>query len=343
MALKIEEALNDYRTANDGSHPQSRSFHGIRYAATRADVVAHSMGGLLTRVYISGVARGFTRRDKLERGWFFDEWVPQESSSYPPFGIDRFGTPSDGKVPYLRNDNFGGGSIRRFITVGSPFDGSQWAQWVCDNWNEWVEIQELAQAADALRNQPRRALDALIAAQQEPLVVFEFKPPTPTAVVDLAPDSTLQRLIEGRWFDPWAPPGHPPVPAHYPTDHKRVLWHPIVCVATSEVPAPIWRQAFWGALSAAPNIIANMPMGEINATNGDLLVTKESQANGQLTATNPTGSNIAPIPSHVHAAFPNMAAYGVTAETASPDVAQRARRLLYTQPRPEDWIGDLKP
>ena len=113
VALKIEEALAEYRTADDGSHPQSRSFHGIRYAATRADVVAHSMGGLLAKWYIAktNIPGGSQPRPGFPAGFALQDvrWPWPDHT---------------GRWPYLRPDNWGAGSIRRLITIGTPFNGS---------------------------------------------------------------------------------------------------------------------------------------------------------------------------------------------------------------------------
>ncbi len=163
----IEAALVDHRTG----------IGGIKYAATRADVVAHSMGGVLTRVYISGVARSFTRRDRYVRHLIAaNEWVPQDSLSYPPFQVDRYGAPETGKVPYLRSDNFGAGSIRRFLTVGTPFNGSKWAQYICDNWEATVEIIEVVEAGIQLVTDPIGTALKSAEEQHQP-AIMTFKSP----------------------------------------------------------------------------------------------------------------------------------------------------------------------
>lgn len=79
-----------------------------RYATTRVDVVGHSMGGLITRAYISNVNGIHTRGSSFNQA---------------DFGL----RPDDGADPkrrYKRKDNFYSGDIRRLITLGSPLRGS---------------------------------------------------------------------------------------------------------------------------------------------------------------------------------------------------------------------------
>lgn len=69
------------------------SFRELGYAATQADVVGHSMGGLLTRAYIKG--------ERLEDSGL-------QSSSW-----------------FLRPDNFHQGDVHRLITLCTPHQGSE--------------------------------------------------------------------------------------------------------------------------------------------------------------------------------------------------------------------------
>jgi len=66
------------------------------HAATRADVIAHSMGGILSRLYISS---------------FLD------------------------MIEYERKDNFDDGDIHKLITVDTPHQGSPWGNFLEDNIN----------------------------------------------------------------------------------------------------------------------------------------------------------------------------------------------------------------
>ena len=112
VALAIEHALVAYRTGNDGApgaHHPVRTFHGLRYAATRADVIAHSLGGLITRFYIAG---GLPEPTIDRTGWQSDALTSRTD-----------GHPS-GRWNYLRTNNLQAGSIRRFVPIGAPFQGS---------------------------------------------------------------------------------------------------------------------------------------------------------------------------------------------------------------------------
>ncbi len=74
VADAIDDAIKGYKAS-------------FNLAATKCDVVAHSMGGMLTRYYLS-------------------------------MGTDH--------KPYRTADNFNQGDIRKFITIGTPHIGSMW-------------------------------------------------------------------------------------------------------------------------------------------------------------------------------------------------------------------------
>ncbi len=85
--------------------------YNLAVAATRLDVVAHSMGGALTAWYAGDLGNiTVTRGDGFPGGsWNSADW------------------------PYRRANDFGIGDIRRFVSIGSPFDGSPWASLVCND------------------------------------------------------------------------------------------------------------------------------------------------------------------------------------------------------------------
>jgi hypothetical protein len=90
---------------------ETTKFPGLqnkKFAVTRVDVVAHSMGGVLVKWFVANFGGG------------------QDISRDPlgDVGYGKFSTNRDPKDQYLRSDNFGGGDIRRFVSVGSPFQGS---------------------------------------------------------------------------------------------------------------------------------------------------------------------------------------------------------------------------
>ncbi|MFQ5763765.1 MAG: anthrax toxin-like adenylyl cyclase domain-containing protein, partial [Rhodospirillales bacterium] len=83
----------------------------LKIAAARADVIGHSMGGVLARVYAS---------DKVSPTWAADQKTCR--------GKTKSADPRYLKEPYnphyRRPDNFGAGDINRLITVGTPHHGS---------------------------------------------------------------------------------------------------------------------------------------------------------------------------------------------------------------------------
>ncbi|MBY0310432.1 MAG: hypothetical protein K2W85_00025 [Phycisphaerales bacterium] len=205
----IAQALNDYRVGNDDSgthtpwledgglqHSQSRSFNGRRYAATRADVVAHSMGGQLTRLYLSDLD-GISIPRRWHDGVFQDTCLDLLPDSWPNLSINRLPNQK-----YIRPDNYGGGDIRRFISVGTPFDGSQVAalSFLASNHVMIRKGREIlggrfpdAQAFFDSKMQPGAGM-------------------APAGWLDLMPKSTINELLQS---------------AQYPTGQKAVRWIPI--------------------------------------------------------------------------------------------------------------------
>ena len=82
----------------------------LKIAATRADVVGHSMGGLLARVYAS---------DSIP------SLVNDKQSTGKPGALNKCNTRTPYNPEYRRPDNFGRGDINRLITIGTPHHGSE--------------------------------------------------------------------------------------------------------------------------------------------------------------------------------------------------------------------------
>lgn len=125
LAKAIEDRLAAYRAGYTSYDGATR-----RYAATRADVIGHSQGGQVARFYIAGMPSGSRRRDSY--------------NAWPDFDNTRDPNSPIGRWPYLRDKNFGAGSIRRLITLGSPFKGSPWASatapWLAPNNDDYKNI-----------------------------------------------------------------------------------------------------------------------------------------------------------------------------------------------------------
>ncbi len=79
----------------------------LEVAVTRADVIGHSMGGLLPRVYAA---------DKLPAG--VSQWTTADTS-------DDANPATAYNKRYRRPDNFQAGDINRLVTLNTPHDGSE--------------------------------------------------------------------------------------------------------------------------------------------------------------------------------------------------------------------------
>lgn len=194
----ISEALADYRAANDnaaGGHHPRHGFKGVRYAATRADVVGHSMGGQAIRAYISNVTASGPR---------------QAGSQWSNYNFSRTPTSTGFRVTYQRPDNYGVGDIRRFIAIGSPFKGSPIANAVAP----WAEPTE----------NNIHLIESLVG-RIPPLFDLYLQYVEPSAVHDLQVDSTVQQLLTRL-------PGASVV---YPADQRLVPWFPMVGIASQDV------------------------------------------------------------------------------------------------------------
>lgn len=232
----IHAALSDYRTSRDDTGPHNpslkqglfqhvpkRSFKGIRYAATRADVVGHSMGGQVTRLYISNFV------GSIPRNWYGDLDIfpspPSNSSGgWPAFSVSRHApgavTPEDYKWFYRRDDNFMTGDIRRFIPVGSPFDGSPFAT---AGLNLGLSHPVSGQESRKYVRAAAKGLGATDPLLSKGWPAGELSVP-PTALYDLGEQSSVQRVLEGVSPSFFGGSGNG---ASYPVSRSAVRWHPI--------------------------------------------------------------------------------------------------------------------
>ena len=229
-------------------HRPERAFKGINYAATRVDLVAHSMGGQLVRTYVSnlgddtgmtGVTRAHPDTRRKPRGTS-DFSMPaalipgtgvndiparwQNLRLQIPPRVDRgdwaFQYAADLEVSrfhipkYQRNLNYGTGDIRRFIPIGSPFKGAP-AAWITERaysparTSFWSTVaSEYGSSSEAARW--LRDNNLLDRRSNFPLY--------PTCHADLAPGSKIQTLLEEE--------------NRYPEGRYSVGWSPIVGQAT---------------------------------------------------------------------------------------------------------------
>ncbi|MDQ7013676.1 MAG: hypothetical protein Q9O74_07225 [Planctomycetota bacterium] len=225
VPLTIQGALNEYRNAIDlfgnsfGEHATTRGFHGLRYAATRADVVGHSLGGVITRFYISGISAAGPRM----RPFGQDAWVP---TGWDDYNSVRDNSNADGQWFYLRNANFWAGDIRRFISIGSPFRGS-----AISTAGEQAFEPEGGHMRQSLKDyvdwNTNDAYSLTTGALIAPKLMSNYPngfDEHPTALFDLAEGTVLQRLMEGVATDSVGATGSG---AQYPEGHRSVAWWPL--------------------------------------------------------------------------------------------------------------------
>lgn len=248
VARAIEDVLVEYRTAQAGPTNFNLSLRGRHFAATRADAVGHSQGGQLIRWYIAD-GMGAPPLYVMAR----TDWNEVLDNTRNPYG-------ADGRWPYLRAANYGAGSIRRFISIGSPFKGSPWANTVeplfASN-GQWH--MQLLQYRDLL---PGHVLPDPF----EELLFNNGVYDEPTCVADLAQLSEAQQALAN---------------AEYPTGHRRVRWHPIVGIATEDpqeapVESILWELLFTFVGDTGSTIGEISPL---NPGNSDLIVPIASQRN----------------------------------------------------------------
>jgi hypothetical protein len=315
VPLTIADALSDYRNANDNVNiievdqhdlPPERGFHGICYAATRADVVGHSMGGNITRWYLSGVSAQVPRAlQKLSNGMQTSTW---RKSFFPKIDSVRDEFSVDGKWPLLRDSNYGAGDIRRFVTIGTPHKGSPIGtagQYAADpQWKRKKTVQ------GALRHMP------LANAKDIYNKVWGVDPDSSaTAIADLAQNSIAQQLMEGQdptvlgYTDP--PPGSfgTGTGADYPTGYKVVAWLPLVGVVAPSVPPDLEEvDSFVGGVIQLIQGVAGPQVATLFAVEyglvlydlGDAVVNRHSQRNSTSSPTHPNYDIGIQMSDHLH-------------------------------------------
>jgi len=329
----IRDAMEDYRTANDGGHHPDRRFNGVRYAATRADIVAHSLGGQLVRLYVSSLET--------------NQAIPRAmNASSPPAWrpivvLRRRGVPGQPDYDpdyyrYLRDDNWGASDIRRFIPIGSPFKGSPIANALAPYLEPTTRNLFLM---DSLINRARRHSPALAYQISNLLLnstnsVQNYR--QPTAVQDLAVGSDMQTLLEN--------------PAIYPTAQQRVAWHPMVGIATVPASGALAQTAMWELLFTIAPLIPNRPfqIEPLHPTNSDLVVSQWSQRNA-LNASDAPNNQFPSFSFHTHTFGALVQSVGLVQESESvemswagiPTASSIAELLSTTISRGNMFVGTL--
>ena len=279
----IDSVLADYRA---GRTPESKAYNGMNFAATRVDVTAHSMGGMITKWFVADFGNG---KQGVSRGE----------------GYDVFGTAKASYYRYLRDDNYGAGSIRRFFSLGTPFLGSPIANLVKpilagkeSNFDVW-------EAANLLKFPMPKLL--FVNGDSQNYIL-------PTALADMAEGSAaIQELAA----------------ASYPTGRKAISWRPLVGIATTDP-----NNANIGdSPDLLFNLLINLPLklngkvSPLGAQTSDLIVPENSQRNGG-------GFPSDVFQFHTHASLEGA---GWQAEGSSVNMAAAIAELLAKSPSVTDF------
>lgn len=326
----IRAALQDYWNAIDDvgthahwatppsfQHVPERGFKGIRYAATRVDVVGHSMGGQITRLYVSGIDAIVPRA--LDSLWSpivqfrptaFQHFVSQprrDGPATPPVVEDY-------RWKYIRSDNFGCGDIRRFVAIGSPFNGSPIGNWAAMGFEPTASNQRMIERARQFaitRRRPDPTARAFPSGNRSN---------APEAFYDLATMSFPQRLMEG------TPPSGPGgldglgTGAAYPTGRTAVRWYPIAgrIFESAQVHGIGLLGSHMLELIVIDNAIGDL--SDLGPGQSDSVVSIDSALNGPP----PPGRSLI-LDSHEHSYRAGSSYLGLN---ASPEVAAEILRLL---------------
>lgn len=256
----IRRAIADYRDGIsyfwDEDVDSAHGFPGeMNYAATRADVVGHSMGGCLTRFYMSEVSGIIPRGDDRPNLECVRELTPPLWGYSPPYDwLGRYWF-------FHRPDNLFAGDIRRFVSIGTPYDGG--AGQIFDTIVNTQTIPLLVAVNPSIfapvivplsgRTLAAAGMDA-INREQEFQRNFEHfpggitSPQSVTAVTDLAVNSVAQQLCEGAapqafTFNGITGSGQGANYLYQPnSDRWAIFWHPIAGVKT---PSSYFLDQLW--------------------------------------------------------------------------------------------------
>lgn len=321
----VDQVIADYRSGAIDNNPT-----GLRYAASRVDWVGHSMGGVLMRVYACGLEANQPRKPNENHRWII---------------VDRTTETHE----YLNPQNWYAGPVRRFISIGSPFDGSglanlaegvlKWASMGENTINVGKTIGRWAKGlARFVENDGQFGMFPadIVPSWEETLnrlggelnaAAFDWTD-FPDAIIDLQPDSIFQQFVEGQ-------------NAAYPTGHRRILWHPVIGIAHHQIHPDDWREFIWDGIFFALGEAAEKyfeggkaAFDTANATDGDIVVKRQSQANGQ------PETHGSPFSHTIHSG-PPIPPLGIRPETNHADIAARVRELLSKPAQGVGWQGDI--
>lgn len=228
---------------------------------------------------------------------------------------------------YLRHDNWGAGDIRRFVAIGTPFNGTPLATYGQELWDPALG----ARVTDILRDFFPDAYEKLF-----PNGHFDF----PGAVIDLAEGSAAQLLLEG--MDPSAIAYRDPETglwiqgdgeaAIYPSDRRAVRWVFVAGTEASldeiggvafalEVMLRAGLAELIGLLFGFDHVAA---LARLNSVESDGAVTVLSQQN-RVDEFDGNGRGPPPFALHPHAVDASGSDLG---ENNSLVITQEIRRLL---------------
>ncbi len=302
----IQRALNDYRNGIDyttawtpaspllkiGPHtwvqsPSTVTLQKKRIAVSRVDVVGHSMGGQVTRWYMGDMTAvaGYPLR---LRGPAPGGWSNLHPNPVAPLAMN--------KPACRRADNWFVGDIAHLVTIGSPFQGSLWANGI-----ESLVDRTSAEYWELAVNE--RVTDGYLPLSLERRLFrrrgssWEYLPPT--GVADLCVGSSAWQAMTDaatvypvvRWV-PVATSALPVPPGQQPmgvTDCLNDLAAPYqqdAALYATRLPFPYNIVAVATTLTLPQILIdaavSNVGVTGLNTGNSDMVVAIGSQANGNL-------------------------------------------------------------
>ncbi len=284
----IQDVLGDLRTGKANAKDEWNK--GKKFAATRVDVVAHSLGGLLTKWFVADLGAA----QLVARG-----------GSY-----SNFTTAKAPDTNYLRDNNFGGGDIRRFVSLDSPYQGSPLATQLAPLVDPIKVSAWLNNDANKVKSYYEK-VKHIFYKNGDISGTFKY----PNAAKDLSFASPALQLLST---------------AVYPIGRKAVLWRPMVGIADNPAAGDtISDDIFSFLFQIVPNVFS--PLDALNPADSDLIVSTTSQRNG----VDFSDSEKEKFEFHRHIHTGNVA--GFKGAPQSDEMAARVRGLLTADPAADDF------